>query len=104
MSVVPRRFSTFLSRSKWPLTDRVADEYTHLSAGAKPHNCDGTRSRTPYDAGARNGYPFQLAAEDKLGYKWCKWVVRIELSTDPNYQGFWESQGYGNDAEVYPSP
>jgi hypothetical protein len=50
-SVVPRRFSTFLSRSKWPLTDRVADEYTHLSAGAKPRNCDGTRSRTPYDAG-----------------------------------------------------
>lgn len=42
MSVVPRRFSTFLSRSKWPLTDRVADEYTHLSAGAKPRNCDGT--------------------------------------------------------------
>jgi len=53
---------------------------------------------------ARNGYPFQLAAEDKLGYKWCKWVVRIELSTDPNYQGFWERQGFGNDAEVNPSP
>ena len=53
---------------------------------------------------ARNGYPFQLAAEDKLGYKWCKWVVHIELSTDPNYQGFWERQGFGNDAEVNPSP
>ena len=53
---------------------------------------------------ARNGYPFQLAAEDKLGYKWCKWVVRIELSTDPNFKGFWERQGYGNDAEVNPSP
>jgi DMSO/TMAO reductase YedYZ molybdopterin-dependent catalytic subunit len=53
---------------------------------------------------ARNGYPFQLAAEDKLGYKWCKWVVRIELSTDPDYKGFWERQGYGNDAEVNPGP
>ena len=53
---------------------------------------------------ARNGYPFQLAAEDKLGYKWCKWVVRIELSTDPDFKGFWERQGYGNDAEVNPSP
>lgn len=52
----------------------------------------------------RNGYPFQLAAEDKLGYKWCKWVVRIELSTDPDFKGFWERQGYGNDAEVNPSP
>jgi len=27
------------------------------------------------DLVARNGYPFQLAAEDKYGYKWCKWVV-----------------------------
>ncbi len=53
---------------------------------------------------ARNGYPFQLAAEDKLGYKWCKWVVRIELSTDPDFKGFWERQGYVNDAEVNPSP
>jgi len=51
---------------------------------------------------ARNGYPFQLAAEDKLGYKWCKWVVRIELSTNPDFKGFWERQGYGNDAEVNP--
>ncbi len=56
------------------------------------------------DLVARNGYPFQLAAEDKLGYKWCKWVVRIELSTDPNFKGFWERQGFGNDAEVNPSP
>ena len=56
------------------------------------------------DLVARNGYPFQVAAEDKLGYKWCKWVVRIELSTDPNFKGFWERQGFGNDAEVNPSP
>jgi len=56
------------------------------------------------DLVARNGYPFQLAAEDKLGYKWCKWVVRIELSTDPDFKEFWERQGFGNDAEVNPSP
>lgn len=56
------------------------------------------------DLVARNGYPFQLAAEDKLGYKWCKWVVRIELSTDADFKGFWERQGYGNDAEVNSSP
>jgi DMSO/TMAO reductase YedYZ molybdopterin-dependent catalytic subunit len=56
------------------------------------------------DLVARNGYPFQVAAEDKLGYKWCKWVVRIELSTDPNFKGFWERQGFGNDADVNPSP
>jgi DMSO/TMAO reductase YedYZ molybdopterin-dependent catalytic subunit len=56
------------------------------------------------DLVARNGFPFQVAAEDKLGYKWCKWVVRIELSTDPDFKGFWERQGFGNDAEVNPSP
>ena len=56
------------------------------------------------DLVARNGYPFQLVAEDKYGYKWCKWVVRIELSTDPDFKGFWERQGFGNDVEVPPSP
>jgi len=47
-----------------------------------------------------NGYPFQLVAEDKWGYKWIKWVVRIELADDPMYRGFWESRGYNNDADV----
>jgi DMSO/TMAO reductase YedYZ molybdopterin-dependent catalytic subunit len=31
------------------------------------------------------GFPFQLVAEDKLGYKWIKWITHIELSNDPNY-------------------
>ncbi|RPJ61796.1 MAG: oxidoreductase, partial [Dehalococcoidia bacterium] len=26
-----------------------------------------------------NGYPFELVAEDKWGYKWIKWVTEIEL-------------------------
>ncbi len=47
-----------------------------------------------------NGYPFQLVAEDKLGYKWIRWVNRIELSDDENYKGFWESRGYNNEADV----
>lgn len=42
------------------------------------------------------GYPFQLVAEQKWGYKWIKWVTRIELSDDPAYRGFWESRGYSN--------
>jgi DMSO/TMAO reductase YedYZ molybdopterin-dependent catalytic subunit len=45
------------------------------------------------------GFPFQLVAESKLGYKWIKWVQRIELSDEP-YSGFWESRGYGNEADV----
>ena len=46
------------------------------------------------------GFPFQVVAEDKLGYKWVKWVTGIELSNDPDYLGFWESRGYPNDADI----
>ena len=28
---------------------------------------------------AERGYPFQLVAEDKWGYKWIKWIEKIEL-------------------------
>jgi DMSO/TMAO reductase YedYZ molybdopterin-dependent catalytic subunit len=48
----------------------------------------------------KDGYPFILIAEDKLGYKWCKWITRIELSSDSSYEGYWESRGYSNDANV----
>ncbi|MGZ4887354.1 MAG: molybdopterin-dependent oxidoreductase [Candidatus Aminicenantales bacterium] len=40
------------------------------------------------------GFPFQVVAEDKWGYKWAKWVVAIELSDNPNFKGYWESRGY----------
>jgi hypothetical protein len=46
------------------------------------------------------GFPFQLVAESKYGYKWTKWITGIELSNDPNYLGYWESYGYSNDATV----
>jgi len=47
----------------------------------------------------KRGFPFQVVAESKLGYKWVKWVKRIELSDKP-YQGYWESMGYDNKADV----
>lgn len=40
------------------------------------------------------GYPFQLVAEDRWGYKWIKWVTAIEVSDDASYRGYWESRGY----------
>jgi len=46
------------------------------------------------------GFPFQLVAEDKWGYKWIKWVTRIELSDDSEYLGYWEEVGYSNDANL----
>ncbi len=45
------------------------------------------------------GFPFQLVAEDKLGYKWAKWINRIELSSDEDYLGYWEQRGYSNEAD-----
>ena len=48
------------------------------------------------------GFPFQLVAEDKLGYKWIKWITRIELSDDANYKGYWEQRGFDNEADINP--
>jgi DMSO/TMAO reductase YedYZ molybdopterin-dependent catalytic subunit len=43
------------------------------------------------------GFPFQVVAEDKWGYKWARWVTGIELSDDPEYRGYWESRGYSQE-------
>jgi len=50
------------------------------------------------------GYPFIFVAEDKWGYKWARWVNRIELSSDTNYKGYWESEGFSNNGNVTPKP
>jgi len=41
------------------------------------------------------GFPFQLVAEGKYGYKWAKWIDHIEL-VNASYKGYWESRGYNN--------
>ena len=46
------------------------------------------------------GFPFQVVAESKWGYKWVKWVNRIEVSDDANYKGYWESRGYNNQGDL----
>jgi DMSO/TMAO reductase YedYZ molybdopterin-dependent catalytic subunit len=46
------------------------------------------------------GYPFQLVAESKWGYKWIKWITTIELSDNADYKGYWESRGYSNTANL----
>jgi DMSO/TMAO reductase YedYZ molybdopterin-dependent catalytic subunit len=45
------------------------------------------------------GFPFQVVAEAKWGYKWVKWVTSIEVSNDPNYRGYWEQAGYNNNGD-----
>ena len=53
---------------------------------------------------AQRGFPFQVVAESKFGYKWAKWVTRIELSSDTSFKGYWESYGYNNNADINGPP
>lgn len=46
------------------------------------------------------GFPFQLVAESKYGYKWIKWITEIELSTDTDFRGYWEIRGFSNEANI----
>jgi DMSO/TMAO reductase YedYZ molybdopterin-dependent catalytic subunit len=46
------------------------------------------------------GFPFQLVAESKWGYKWIKWITQIELSDNINYKGYWEERGYSNSGDL----
>lgn len=46
------------------------------------------------------GFPFIVVAEDKLGYKWARWVTEIELSDNNIYMGYWENYGYDNNADI----
>ncbi|MFC2005946.1 molybdopterin-dependent oxidoreductase [Chloroflexota bacterium] len=46
------------------------------------------------------GFPFQLVAESKWGYKWAKWITKIELSDNVDYRGYWESKGYSDSGDL----
>jgi DMSO/TMAO reductase YedYZ molybdopterin-dependent catalytic subunit len=47
---------------------------------------------------AQKGFPFQLVAESQYGYKWIKWITKMEVSNNDSYRGYWESRGYPNNA------
>lgn len=49
---------------------------------------------------SERGFPFQLVAESKWGYKWIKWITEIELSDDIDYKGYWESRGYSDTGDL----
>lgn len=92
-------------------------------AGVKPgaktvifRAADGYSSALPYDFVVKNdillaysingrtldearGFPFQVVAQEKLGYKWVKWVTSVELSDKP-FKGYWEQRGYSDEADV----
>ena len=46
------------------------------------------------------GFPLQVVAKSKYGYKWAKWVTRIVLSSNTNFRGNWETMGYNNNGDL----
>ncbi|MBD3348712.1 MAG: molybdopterin-dependent oxidoreductase [Candidatus Eisenbacteria bacterium] len=102
------------------LADLLED--AHPEAGVATvvfHGADGYTTSLPYGDVERldlmlaaringialdeaRGKPFQLVAEGKQGYKWIRWLTKIELSAEP-YSGFWERRGYSNEADVQAS-
>ncbi|TFF83739.1 MAG: hypothetical protein EU552_02780 [Promethearchaeota archaeon] len=47
------------------------------------------------------GYPLRVVAPNHYGYKWVKWVVRLEV-VNYDYVGFWESRGWNDSAYTTP--
>lgn len=45
------------------------------------------------------GFPFQLVAKSRYGYKWGKWITKIDV-VDKEERGYWETRGYSNSAKV----
>jgi DMSO/TMAO reductase YedYZ molybdopterin-dependent catalytic subunit len=46
-----------------------------------------------------DGFPLRLTAFGKYGYKWAKWVEKLEV-IDESRLGYWEGYGYSDQAEV----
>jgi DMSO/TMAO reductase YedYZ molybdopterin-dependent catalytic subunit len=46
-----------------------------------------------------DGFPLRLIAFGKYGYKWAKWVNKLEVMSQSQI-GYWERQGYSDRADV----
>jgi hypothetical protein len=49
----------------------------------------------------QHGFPVRVVVPNHQGYKWVKWVVRVEV-VNYDYIGYWESRGWRDDASVTP--
>ncbi len=45
------------------------------------------------------GYPFRVVVPCYWGYKWVKYVERIEITSE-DHRGFWESHGYPDEGLI----
>ncbi|MEA3198858.1 MAG: hypothetical protein QOE90_286 [Thermoplasmata archaeon] len=55
------------------------------------------------DLPREHGFPVRLMTPRKWGYKACKWLTEIEVSSDTAYRGYWEREGYNADGD-WPGP
>lgn len=46
-----------------------------------------------------DGFPLRVVAFGKFGYKWAKWVTRMEILSESQI-GYWEQHGYSDRADV----
>lgn len=49
---------------------------------------------------AKLGFPLILVAEDKWGYKWARWIERIEFSDKAGFRGYWEQRGFNQQGDA----
>jgi len=49
---------------------------------------------------AKLGFPFILVAEDKWGYKWARWIERIQFTDKAGFRGYWEQRGYNQKGDA----
>ena len=47
----------------------------------------------------QDGFPLRLIAFGKFGYKWAKWVNKLEV-IKRSRKGYWENRGYSDQADV----
>ncbi len=46
---------------------------------------------------AGQGFPLRVIAPGYYGYKWVKWLIKIDI-VETDYIGFWESRGWNDNA------
>ena len=73
--------------------------YTSISLADLAERRAFLAHRVNGEAVGRPGYPLRLAVPGKYGYKWAKWLVRIELVADER-KGYWERLGLPDRADV----
>ena len=78
-------------------TSDVPEGYTSLDLGyIRDNNIIIGMKLNDITLPQERGFPFQVVAESKFGYKWAKLVTRIEVSDNTAFKGYWESYGYNN--------